>query len=98
MVALDLPTSWTLVEPADDLTARIFQAISGMMMGVHAAVARKDYEDRRRVAEGQAAAKARGAYMGRPEDVKRNAGIATMLGGRLVVVGRASMGPLAICQ
>lgn len=44
------------------------------------AVARKDYEDRRRrQTEGQNRAKAAGVYKGRPEDVVRNAAIATML-------------------
>jgi hypothetical protein len=44
---------------ADDFTARMFDAINGMMRDVLAAVARKDYEDRRRrQAEGQAKAKA----------------------------------------
>jgi hypothetical protein len=45
-----------------------------------AAVARKNYEDRRRrEAQGIVKAKAAGAYRGRPEDTARNAGIATML-------------------
>ena len=51
-----------------------------MMLDVLAAVARKDYEDRRRrQAQGQAKAKAEGKYRGRPEDTARNAGIASML-------------------
>lgn len=51
-----------------------------MMLDMLAAIARKDYEDRRRrQAEGQAKAKAAGKYHGRPEDTKRNASIATML-------------------
>jgi hypothetical protein len=45
-----------------------------------AAVARKDYDDRRRrQAQGQAKAKAENRYKGRVEDVARNAGIASML-------------------
>ena len=45
-----------------------------------AAVARKDYEDRRRrQAQGIVKAKAAGAYRGRPEDTDHNAGIAGML-------------------
>ena len=45
-----------------------------------AAVARKDFDDRkRRTAEGQAKAKAAGAYKGRKEDTARNDGIAAML-------------------
>ena len=45
-----------------------------------AAVARKDYDDRRRrQAQGQAKAKAAGLYKGRAENLERNAGIAAML-------------------
>jgi DNA invertase Pin-like site-specific DNA recombinase len=81
VVALDLPTSWMMATPnSDDFTGRMFEAVNGMMLDVLAAVARKDYEDRRRrQAQGQARAKAEGRYKGRPEDVKRNAGIVEML-------------------
>lgn len=80
VVALDLPTSWVLAAPADDFTGRMFTAINGMMLDVLAAVARKDYDDRRRrQAQGQARAKLEGVYRGRPENAKRNAGIAAML-------------------
>jgi hypothetical protein len=42
---------------ADDFTAGMFDAINGMMLDVLAAVARKDYDDRRRrQAQGQAKA------------------------------------------
>ena len=65
---------------ADDFSARMFDAINGMMLDVLAAVARKDYEDRRRrQAQGQAKAKAAGLYKGRKEDQARNNGIAAML-------------------
>jgi DNA invertase Pin-like site-specific DNA recombinase len=33
---------------ADEFTSRMFDAINGMMLDMLAAVARKDYEDRRR--------------------------------------------------
>ncbi|QCO15337.1 resolvase [Azospirillum brasilense] len=80
VVALDLPTSWMLAAPTDEFTARMFSAVNSMMLDVLAAVARKDYEDRRRrQAQGQAKAKEAGRYKGRPADEKRNAGIATML-------------------
>jgi DNA invertase Pin-like site-specific DNA recombinase len=80
VVALDLPTSWQLAAPADEFTARMFAAINGMMLDMLAAVARKDYEDRRRrQADGIKAAKAAGLYRGRREDVDRNKGIAGML-------------------
>jgi DNA invertase Pin-like site-specific DNA recombinase len=81
VVALDLPTSWMMANAkTDDFTARMFDAINGMMLDMLAAVARKDYEDRRRrQAQGQARAKAEGLYKGRKEDTARNAGIAAML-------------------
>jgi DNA invertase Pin-like site-specific DNA recombinase len=50
----------------------MFEAINGMLLDMLAAVARKDYVDRRRrQAQGQAKAKAEGRYKGRPEDVER---------------------------
>ena len=81
VVALDLPTSWTMATgKVDDFTARMFEAINGMLLDMLAAVARKDYEDRRRrQMQGQAKAKAEGKYVGRPENTKRNAKIAAML-------------------
>jgi len=81
VVALDLPTSWTLASAnSDEFTTRMFDAINGMMMDMLAAVARKDYTDRRRRQEqGQAKAKAEGRYTGRKENVARNDGIAAML-------------------
>jgi DNA invertase Pin-like site-specific DNA recombinase len=80
VVALDLPTSWQLAAPGDEFTARMFAALNAMMLDMLAAVARKDYEDRRRrQAQGIIKAKAAGAYRGRPEDTARNAGIASML-------------------
>lgn len=82
VVALDLPTSWMMAtSAADEFTARMFEAINGMLLDMLAAVARKDYDDRRRrQAQGQARAKAEGRYKGRPEDAERNSRIARMLG------------------
>jgi DNA invertase Pin-like site-specific DNA recombinase len=80
IVALDLPTSWSLADPADEFTGRMFAAVNSMMLDVLAAVARKDYEDRRRrQSEGMARAKAAGLYKGRPENKARNTAIAAML-------------------
>jgi DNA invertase Pin-like site-specific DNA recombinase len=81
VVALDLPTSWMMATTStDDFTSRMFEAINGMLLDMLAAVARKDYDDRRRrQAQGQAKAKAEGRYKGRPEDTGRNEGIARML-------------------
>ena len=80
IVALDLPTSWSLVAPPDEFTRRLFAAVNNMMLDVLAAVARKDYEDRRRrQSEGTARARAAGLYKGRPENKARNKVIAAML-------------------
>lgn len=81
VVALDLPTSYQLIRHSgDEFSARMLDAINSMMLDMLAAIARKDYEDRRRrQAEGQAKAKAEGRYRGRVEDAARNASIADML-------------------
>lgn len=81
VVALDLPTSWMMATTStDDFTGRMFEAINGMLLDMLAAVARKDYDDRRRrQAQGQAKAKADGLYKGRPEDTHRNESIARLL-------------------
>ena len=81
VVALDLPTSWMMAaKAADEFTGRMFEAINRMLLDMLAAVARKDYDDRRRrQAQGQAKAMAEGRYRGRTEDVARNLGIARML-------------------
>lgn len=55
-------------------------AVNRMLLDMLAAVARKDYSDRRRrQAQGIAKAKTDGLYKGRKPDEKRNAGIAEML-------------------
>jgi hypothetical protein len=55
VVALDLPTSWLMAAKADEFTGRMCEAINGMLLDMLAAVARKDYDDRRRrQAQGQA--------------------------------------------
>jgi DNA invertase Pin-like site-specific DNA recombinase len=58
----------------DETTARMFDAINNMMLGMLAAIAWKDYTTRReRAAKGVQKAKAAGKYRGRIEDTKRNA-------------------------
>lgn len=81
VVALDLPTSWMLAtKHPDEFTSRMFEAVNGMMLDMLAAVARKDYDDRRRrQTQGIEKAKADGRYNGRPEDIERNAGIESSL-------------------
>ena len=67
IVALDLPTSYQFIKmDADNFTQRMLVAINSMMLDMLAAVARKDYEDRRRrQAEGIEKAKKIGKYKGR---------------------------------
>jgi DNA invertase Pin-like site-specific DNA recombinase len=81
VVALDLPTSWQLASAGDDLTQRMMDALNGMMLDMLAAIARKDYEDRRR-RTGQGIAKAKlieGRYAGRPANEDRNNNILALL-------------------
>ncbi|WP_103173672.1 recombinase family protein [Paracoccus sp. SY] len=80
VVALDLPTSHQLIQSGDEFTARMLDALNGMMLDMLAAIARKDYDDRRRrQAQGIETAKAKGKFKGRPEDADRNAAIMSML-------------------
>ena len=73
VVALDLPTSHMLLNTATGFTKSMLEAINGMMLDMLAAIARKDYEDRRRrQAEGISKAKTNGAYKGRPVDDKKH--------------------------
>lgn len=80
VVALDLPTSWMMTNTTDEMTSRMLEALNAMMLDMLAAIARKDYTDRkRRQAQGIAKLKAKGGYRGRKEDTKRNAAIMDML-------------------
>lgn len=81
IVALDLPTSHSMATAKeDDFTSRMLDALNGMLLDMLAAIARKDYEDRRRrQAQGISKAKEQGRYKGRPEDEGRNAAIVQML-------------------
>ncbi|UQN69689.1 recombinase family protein [Burkholderia multivorans] len=81
VVALDLPTSWQLARSGDEMMDRMLDALNGMMLDMLAAIARKDYTDRRRrIAQGIEKAKATpGKYKGRPADTERNTAILAML-------------------
>jgi DNA invertase Pin-like site-specific DNA recombinase len=71
VVSLDLPTSHAAmrVTSGDDFTARMLDAVNAMLLDMLAAIARKDYEDRRRrQAQGIEQAKSKGVYKGRPAD------------------------------
>lgn len=82
IVALDLPTSHAAMKQTsgDDLTARMLDAINRMMLDMMAAIARKDYEQRReRQAQGIAKAKQAGKYTGRPKDTAKRKRVAELL-------------------
>lgn len=72
IVALDLPTSHQNMQDTDgdELTSRMLGAINSMLVDMMAAIARKDYEQRReRQAQGISKAKEAGGYQGRPINV-----------------------------
>ena len=50
IISLDLPTSHLSLTPhaSDDFTSAMLRAVNSMMLDMLAAIARKDYEDRRR--------------------------------------------------
>src|SRR5215207_11340166 len=81
VVAHDLPTSWELARDSDEFTARMLDALNALMLDMLAAIARKDYADRRRrQLQGIERAKAAKRYRGgRPENHGRNGEIASML-------------------
>lgn len=77
VVSLDLPTSEITLLPdhkfSDTFTNAIVNALNGMMLDVLAAIARKDYQDRRRrQKEGIEAAKQKGKYRGRQANIERH--------------------------
>ena len=80
VVSLDLPTSYQFMSNTDDFTERMLSALNGMMLDMLAAVARKDYEDRRRrQAQGVQRAKLEGKYRGRPINTKLRSKIEGLL-------------------
>lgn len=71
IVSLDLPTSHQFVDNNDEFTNRMLTAINDLMLDMLAAVARKDYQDRRRrQQEGIVKARTSGLYKGRREDTE----------------------------
>ncbi|MFJ5299180.1 recombinase family protein [Pseudomonas sp. NPDC088368] len=73
IVSVDLPTSHQGItaQSGDEFTDRMVAAINYMMIDMMAAIARKDYQQRRlRQAQGIAKAKGAGVYKGRPVDVE----------------------------
>lgn len=71
VISQDLPTSHIAFSPhiTDEFTSSMIKAINSMMMDMLAAIARKDYQDRRRrQAQGIKKAKDEGKYRGRQAD------------------------------
>lgn len=81
VVAVNVPTTWQHLAPArNDFDARMFGAINAMLLDMLAAIARRDYEQRReRQSQGIAKAKSSGKYRGRTKDVERYAAINRLL-------------------
>jgi DNA invertase Pin-like site-specific DNA recombinase len=86
IVALDLPTSHQGLRDTkgDEFTDRMLAAINSMLVEMMAAIARKDYEQRReRQAQGIEKAKAEGKYQGRPVDADLHKRVTELLGAGL---------------
>ena len=80
VVARDLPTSYQLIQKGDEFTERMLSAINSMMLDMLAAIARKDYDDRRkRQAQGVSKAQKEGKYRGRPVNEKLHRDIEGLL-------------------
>ena len=80
IIALDLPSSQTLLPNSDEFTSRMLDAINSMLLDMLAAIARKDYEDRRRrTQQGIEHAKKLGKYKGRKPDTQKTEMIKKLL-------------------
>ncbi|WP_201580489.1 recombinase family protein [Psychrobacter sp. Pi2-52] len=82
IVSKELPTSYMALqsESSTEFMSSVLQAINSMMLDMLAAIARKDYEDRRnRQMQGIARAKAEGKYSGRRKDTVKRQIIASLL-------------------
>ncbi|ECB6713957.1 serine recombinase [Salmonella enterica subsp. enterica serovar Hvittingfoss] len=75
VISLDLPTSHVALaqQGADEFTRSMLSAINSMMLDMLAAIARKDYSDRRRrQQEGITKAKQQGVYRGRSPNLQKH--------------------------
>lgn len=82
VVSPELPTSHIALSPSSDegFTSTMMKAINDMLLDMLAAIARKDYEDRRRrQAQGIAKAQLEGRYKGRPEDIRKQELVKSLL-------------------
>ena len=73
VVAVNVPTTWQHLSPIqNEFDARMFGAINDMLLDMLAAIARRDYEQRReRQKQGIVKAQAAGKYRGRKIDHER---------------------------
>jgi len=84
IVALDLPTSHSVLtindSQTDTFSNRMLSAINSMLLDMLAAIARKDYDDRRRrQAQGIENAKSNGVYHGKPVNQQLHNNITELL-------------------
>ena len=82
VVSKELPTSYMALQQANssEFMDSVLQAINSMLLDMLAAIARKDYEDRRhRQQQGIARAKVEGKYTGRKKDIEKRKIIASLL-------------------
>ncbi len=81
VISLDLPTSHIALTHAgsDEFTRSMLRAVNSMMIDMLAAIARKDYDDRRRrQREGVDKARQEGKYTGRQPDIAKHELIRTL--------------------
>lgn len=73
IVAVNVPTTWQHLSPVtNEFDSRMFNAINDMLLDMLAAIARRDYEQRReRQKQGIDKAKKKGKYRGRKADTER---------------------------
>ncbi len=82
IVSKELPTSHMALSPSPDkdFTSSMMEAINSMLLDMLAAIARKDYEDRRRrQSQGISEAQSKGKYKGRPEDTRKQELVRSLL-------------------
>ena len=82
VVSKELPTSYMALQQANssEFMDSVLRAINDMLLDMLAAIARKDYEDRRnRQQQGIARAKAEGKYSGRRKDTEKRKIVASLL-------------------
>lgn len=82
VVSKELPTSYIALQNEDktEFISSILQAINSMLLDMLAAIARKDYEDRRhRQQQGIAKAKEQDKYVGRKVDYEKRKIIGSLL-------------------